>query len=476
MKKASFILLIVLLVVSTFAFQIPVPSASIDEVEIKGQVSLDFDVMPHQYVKIDDAMVSSSSVEGELPYNLDMIDVEKVSATGEDVYIAVLDTGLLENWMEYLPVENIVTEWGKGFSYEYCYWNETAQAFYLSGFYDTRGFITHPLYSGHGTHVVSTITGFKFVSTTYGQEFWVRGVAPNVKIIPVLVLDAWVAYVPENQSIPSGYYLITGGTDEMVAAGIRYVADLAEEYGIKVIISMSLGGPMPLDLVEDAINYAIDKGCIVVAAAGNAGYEGMDWPGAYPQVISVAAGGWTMQWIGSGESSPPEPYRWWLSDVPECLWQKDALGNKFQIYLTEFSGRPNASLGQYPWYLDVCAPGAWIVGPYRPTLGDFGYYYVSGTSMATPHVSGIAALVLEEKPDLNQREMELLLKTAAFFIRMTFGLREASAIIYDPIVEDFVEVTWGPFDYGAGFLQADTAVCLAKILGMLRYRCATHLK
>ena len=476
MKKASFLLLIALLVVSTFAFQIPVPSATADEVEIRGQVSLEFDVMPHQYVKVDDAMVSSSSVEGELPYNLDMIDVEKVSATGEDVYIAVLDTGLLENWMEYLPVENIVTEWGKGFSYEYCYWNETAQAFYLSGFYDTRGFITHPLYSGHGTHVVSTITGFKFVSETYGQEFWIRGVAPNVKIIPVLVLDAWVAYVPPGQSIPEGYYLITGGTDEMVAAGIRYVADLAEEYGIKVIISMSLGGPTPLDLVEEAINYAIDKGCIVVAAAGNAGYEGMDWPGAYPQVISVAAGGWTMQWIGSGESSPPEPYRWWLSDVPECLWQKDDLGNHFQVYLTEFSSRPNASLGQYPWYLDVCAPGAWIVGPYKPTLGEFGYYYVGGTSMATPHVSGIAALVLEEKPDLNQREMELLLKTAASFIRMTFGFREASATIYDPIVDDFVEVTWGPFDYGAGFLQADTAVYLAKILGMLRYRCITHLK
>ena len=471
MKKASFILLIVLLVVSTFAFQIPVPSASIDEVEIKGQVSLDFDVMPHQYMKVDDATISGSSVEGELPYNLDMIDVEKVSTTGEDVYIAVLDTGLLENWMEYLPVENIVTEWGKGFSYEYCYWNETAEAFYLSGFYDTRGFITHPLYSGHGTHVVSTITGFKYISTTYGQEFWVRGVAPNVKIIPVLVLDAWVAYVPPGQSIPEGYYLITGGTDEMVAAGIRYVADLAEEYGIKVIISMSLGGPMPLDLVEDAINYAIDKGCIVVAAAGNAGYEGMDWPGAYPQVISVAAGGWTMQWIGSGESSPPEPYRWWLSDVPECLWQKDALGNKFQIYLTEFSGRPNASLGQYPWYLDVCAPGAWIVGPYKPTFGDFGYYYVSGTSMATPHVSAIAALILEKYPDLNQKEMEFILKSAAALIRMTHGFRTASATIIDIVDDDglgYVTVTWGPFDYGTGFLQADNALCIAKIYKLLK--------
>lgn len=478
MKRESLILLVVLLVVSMFAFQLPVSSAGGDEVEIVGHVSLDFDVLPHEYAGLNGVTFDAGSVEGKVPYNVDMVDVEKVSATGEDIYIAVLDTGLLENWMEYLPVENIVTEWGKGFSYEYCYWNETAQAFYVSGFYDTRGFITHPLYSGHGTHVVSTITGFKYVSATYGQEFWVRGVASNVKIIPVLVLDAWIVYVPANQSIPEGYYLVTGGTDEMIAAGIRYVADLAEEQGIKVIISMSLGGSSPLELIEDAINYAIKKGCIVVAAAGNEGEAGMSWPGAYPQVISVAAGGWTMQWIGSGESSPPEPYRWWLSDVPECLWQEDALGNKFQVYLTDFSSRPNPSLGQRFWYLDVCAPGAWVVGPYKPTgftiEQAFGYYYVSGTSMATPHVSAIAALVLEKYPDLNQKEMETILKTAACLIRMTCGFKPASATIRDYVEVDgeyqlgYVTVTWGPFDYGAGFLQADNAILIANLYKTLR--------
>jgi subtilisin family serine protease len=73
---------------------------------------------------------------------------------------------------------------------------------------------------------------------------------------------------------------------------------------------MSLGGTEPAPLIEDAINYAISKGVIIVAAAGNSGLEGMDWPGAYPQVISAAAGGWTEQWLNYpvyGVREPPNP-------------------------------------------------------------------------------------------------------------------------------------------------------------------------
>jgi subtilisin family serine protease len=57
-------------------------------------------------------------------------------------------------------------------------------------------------------------------------------------------------------------------------------ADLAESEGIKIIISMSLGGPEPTEIIEEAIDYAISKGVIVVAAAGNNGLP-MGWP-AYP--------------------------------------------------------------------------------------------------------------------------------------------------------------------------------------------------
>jgi subtilisin family serine protease len=71
------------------------------------------------------------------------------------------------------------------------------------------------------------------------------------------------------------------GTDLMVAAGIRYATELKLRGYSPMIISMSLGGPEPSDIIEDAINYAIENGVIVVAAAGNEGLEGMDWPGAY---------------------------------------------------------------------------------------------------------------------------------------------------------------------------------------------------
>jgi len=444
--KTKFIL-VLLLSVAMLVSASPLPITSATEPTIIGRTSLAFDVVP---TLCKPACPGGAGVAGEVPYNLDMIDVEKVCQTGEDIYVAVLDTGLLYDYMDYLPEENIMWEWGKGYSYTDCYWNETDEGFWLDGFYDTRGPITmEPYGSGHGTHVASTIVGFNYVSSATGEEFWVRGVAPNVKIIPVLVLDTWVAYYP-----PGGFYtLVTGGTDEMVASGIEYIADLAEEQDIKIIISMSLGGPSPTAMIEDAIDYAIDKGCIVVVAAGNSRYEGMDWPGAYPQVISAAAGGWTMEWIGDGVAT-----RWWLSDVPEKFWTEDDLGNKFQLYLTNFSSRPNPDLGQSTWDLDVCTPGAWIVGPYRPYGGNFGYYYVGGTSMATPHVSGIAALVLDKYPNLVQRQMEMILKLAGFANRMTKRLEERSATIVDPHTGELVTVTWGPFDYGTGFLQADSAM------------------
>ena len=60
---------------------------------------------------------------------------------------------------------------------------------------------------------------------------------------------------------------------------------------------MSLGGPS-LDAMEKAaIDYAIGKGVIIVASAGNEGEAGMGYPGAYAPVISVAAAGWVGEWV-----------------------------------------------------------------------------------------------------------------------------------------------------------------------------------
>src|SRR2546428_11845613 len=82
------------------------------------------------------------------------------------------------------------------------------------------------------------------------------------------------------------------------------------------VINMSLGGPS-LDVVERAaIDRAVAHGVIIVAAAGNSGTLGMGFPGSYEPVISVAAVGWTGQWVAHPFGSPPLAFcnssrSWW---------------------------------------------------------------------------------------------------------------------------------------------------------------------
>ncbi|MFW9923607.1 MAG: S8 family serine peptidase [Candidatus Thorarchaeota archaeon] len=376
------------------------------------------------------------------PYWYDLADKENVPNDGEGVYIAVLDTGLLQNWQDLFPEERIAWEYGKGFSYN-AVWDDDLQDVVWSELVDDRGFITEYA-SGHGTHVTSTILGYNLF-----DYYWIEGIAPKATIIPVLCLDAWI--IPT----PYGDYYESGGTFEMVAAGIYYIADLSEELDGPVIINMSLGGTAPSQYLEDAIDYAINKGVIVVAAAGNRGTAQMDYPGAYDQVISCAACGWTEML-----------YQGWNADVPEELNVPDVFGNDYQVYLESFSGRPNADLDQKHKYLDVMCVGAWVVGPYKPLWSPpdyFSFYYVRGTSMATPHVSAIVALILELYPTFNQKDIEHILKIAANGVgqNMKRGFPKTGENVLVLDLYGYVYHSWGRFDYGAGFLQADEALIYA---------------
>ena len=67
----------------------------------------------------------------------------------------------------------------------------------------------------------------------------------------------------------------------MVAAGINYATELAKAGYRPMVINMSLGGDELAQIEKDAIDNAIANGVIIVAAAGNAGEDGMDYPGAY---------------------------------------------------------------------------------------------------------------------------------------------------------------------------------------------------
>ncbi len=384
---------------------------------------------------LDNAEAISPDLPELTPFWIDMVDAEVVPNDGEGVYVAVLDTGLLPNWEFYLSQANIADEYGIGFTHEDVWWDGAIMDYAYDPELKVVDFITD-LGSGHGTHVTSIITGFN-----YNNIFWIRGVAPKATIIPVLVLDGF-----EVPNAPDGYKEVEFGTDEMVAEGIYYAADLVDELDGPLIISMSLGGDVPAPMIEDAIDYAIDKGVIVVASAGNSDYEGMGWPGAYPQVISVAAGGWTEEFIDHQLN--------WLGNVPEKLNTEDIYGNNWQLYLEFFSSRPNKDLGQKSFHLDVTTPGSAIVGPYKVEFGGpEGYFYVYGTSQAAPHVSGIAAMVLQSYPTVTQPKMEKILKNAAHKLPLPCDGAWAYFLWLD--LDYF---TWYGNDYGAGFLQADAAL------------------
>jgi subtilisin family serine protease len=438
-----------------------------------------FDVMPAEVQTLDS---ETDTAADPVPFNVDMVDAEKVDEKGDGIYVAVLDTGLLSNYLNFFPssMVDIKEEWGIGFTHDLI-WKGSggnwSNEFDYGPLRSDRGFITHDngapdqwgfgWGSGHGTHVTSIITGYHLVRGTV--DTWVSGVAPKVTIIPVLVLDDWIGWTPDF----SDGWFFTGGTDEMVAAGIKYIGDLAKAHHVKIIINMSLGGSTPTEIIEDAVNYAIKRGVIIVASAGNEGEAGMGWPGAYPQVISAAAVGWTQEYLRYYLGTP-DPWYWWTDDVPEKLWTTDPLGNQFQAYLTDFSSRPNATLGQHIWDLDVAAPGAGVKGPYKGYgSGQWNWYSVWGTSQAAPHVAGIAALVAEDYPKVNQFAMEMCLKTAGLANRMTkLCEKTRSADVYDVFSGTVISYTWTWKDYGTGLLQADEALCVASY--MFRPKCSSR--
>jgi len=101
--------------------------------------------------------------------------------------------------------------------------------------------------------------------------------------------------------------------------------------------------------------------------------------------------------------------------------------------------------------LDVAAPGSWILGPYKVNSGNLlSYYYLGGTSMASPHVAGIVALMAQKKTNLTNAEAEAILENTAI------PLPAGSRTITGPSGTE--TVTWGTDATGAGLTTADAAL------------------
>ncbi|MFH1784304.1 MAG: S8 family serine peptidase [bacterium] len=197
---------------------------------------------------------------------------------------------------------------------------------------------------GHGTHVSGII------AAEGNNSIGISGVC-------------WSGRIMALRGLNDDGYGLTGD----LAKGIRYAVD----HGAR-IINMSWGGRNVSKLVTEALDYAYEQGCVLVVAAGNSSDDASEFfPANYENAITVGA-----------------------TDVDDR----------------------KASFSNYGDMVDVTAPGYNILSlrasgtdMYNDgshTVDEY-YYKASGTSMATPFVSGLAALILSRNPNLTREDVEL---------------------------------------------------------------------
>ncbi len=206
---------------------------------------------------------------------------------------------------------------------------------------------------GHGTHVAGTIAQ----STNNNQG--VSGVAFGATLLPVKVLDS------RGQ-----------GSYDTIAQGIIYAADRRAK-----VINMSLSGQAGSSALAEAINYATRKGALVVAAAGNSG-GAVEYPAAYDSVLAVGSVGFNRNRVGYSNFGP-------------------------QIELVAPGGDTDADLN------GDGHPDGILQQTFRGSVTNFGFYFYEGTSMAAPHVSGVAALLFARNPAATAGQVRQVLQSTA---------------------------------------------------------------
>ena len=189
--------------------------------------------------------------------------------------------------------------------------------------------------NGHGTHVAGTIA-----EATNNSE-GVAGLAFEATIMPLKVLSAGGS-----------------GTSADIADAIRFAAD-----NKAAIINMSLGSMVPSTVIHSAVRYAKNKGVLIVCAAGNGFGEPVGFPAAFPQCMAVSSVG------PSGEMAFYSSYG---KQVALAAPGGDMSENRENGILQNTIARE------------------------APDEGGGDYFHFQGTSMASPHVAAVAALVMAQ--------------------------------------------------------------------------------
>jgi len=284
---------------------------------------------------------------------------------------------------------------------------------------------------GHGTHVAGIIAGTGATSNVPGSSHVLRGIAPNANLLDLRVLD-------QNGS----------STDSVVIAAIQTAVNLQNRYNVRVI-NLSLGRPIyescAIDPLCEAAEAAWSDGIVVVAAAGNLGRNGYSTvlsPGNSPHAITVGAMKTLATYTRNDDQiasySSKGPTYIDMTVKPDVV----APGNLVVSLLAPGSTLANA----FPQN---------VVGPsyYSSTsTGAPQYMRLSGTSMATPVVSGTVALMLQKDPWLTPDTVKArLMKTAGKAF-------PTSSIATDPTSSQSYTSFYDIFTIGAGYLDAAAAL------------------
>ncbi|MGE5243358.1 MAG: S8 family serine peptidase [Betaproteobacteria bacterium] len=313
---------------------------------------------------------------GELQWNLPLISMERAwdiqPQAGSDITVAVLDTGMAYENVTMGFHADAFTDNGVNFPAL----GDVRVPFAAAADIVNSGRVVSPHdfiwddnnpvdLDGHGTHVSGTI------GELTNNGVGLAGVAFNVKLMPVKVIDSnWddIFGSPEF------------GSDEVVARGIRYAVD----NGAK-ILNMSIGRTgAPAPVIEDAVNYAVSKGAFVAIAGGN-DFEDGNTVEVLAEIASRVQGAVSVAAVDRAKQHA------FYSNTGSYI-ELAAPGGSDRGFGAPDFGAVWQETYDYT-YTDTFKDVSHYEAPRFDILAYVGYI---GTSMAVPHVSGVAAMLMQQ--------------------------------------------------------------------------------